>query len=556
MAVDVDPNLRTDRPTERRRSEASRGRTILFFLPSLDYLRFFQTALEQLPERGHRMHLAIGRASHGPREQAWLDGMVGHANFVYEIVEHFHDRHSKRSSALRRGLEYLRSLEPSYTWRAGARKREKRSPAVVRLLVRLPGLRKLPAVRRVARMLSAIDRMLPSPGHAAEYVERLRPDLVALCDHGAPGSLNSTYVKAAKQLGIPTVICVASWDNLTTRQQMREIPHSVLVWNETQVKEAAEIHGVPPDRVVVTGAPSFDEWFSRTATPRGSFLERVGLDPDKPVILWVGGALKRTERTEAQFAADWIRQLRSSSHPVLREAGVLLRPHPYRVEEWTKVDVSGLGNAVVWPREDMTMPIETEQRADYYDSIFHSLAVVGVNSSAMIEASIIGRPVLALTEPGFYDSQLGTYHFSYLLDSNGGPVRVVESFDEGLEALGAILEGHDEDAERVRRFVQDFVRPRGLDRPAVPIFVEALEHVAATPASEERTPIWITAARAVVVPLLWVYDLVAGTIPYRTLRLVRRHVAPWLRVRGKRLKRFVLVWLRAAVRQRLARLRG
>ena len=53
-----------------------------------------------------------------------------------------------------------------------------------------------------------------------------------------------------------------------------------------------------------------------------------------------------------------------------------------------------------------------------------------------------------------------------------------------------------------------------------------------------------------------VSDLVAGTIPYRTLRLVRRHVAPWLRVRGKRLKRFVLVWLRAAVRQRLARLRG
>ena len=32
-------------------------------------------------------------------------------------------------------------------------------------------------------------------------------------------------------------------------------------------------------------------------------------------------------------------------------------------------------------------------RADYFDSIYHCDGVVGVNTSAMVESGIIGRPV-------------------------------------------------------------------------------------------------------------------------------------------------------------------
>ena len=41
-------------------------------------------------------------------------------------------------------------------------------------------------------------------------------------------------------------------------------------------------------------------------------------------------------------------------------------------------------------------PIDPDNRADFFDSIYHSAAVVGINTSAMIEAAIIGRPVFSM----------------------------------------------------------------------------------------------------------------------------------------------------------------
>ena len=40
---------------------------------------------------------------------------------------------------------------------------------------------------------------------------------------------------------------------------------------------------------------------------------------------------------------------------------------------------------------------------------------LGVNTSAMIEAAILGRPVLSVLAPEFAATQEGTVHFHYLL---------------------------------------------------------------------------------------------------------------------------------------------
>ena len=68
------------------------------------------------------------------------------------------------------------------------------------------------------------------------------------------GSAQSDWVRLAAELGIPSVLPVASWDNLTNKGVLKEIPGQTLVWNEAQAREAIELQGVPADRVVVTGA--------------------------------------------------------------------------------------------------------------------------------------------------------------------------------------------------------------------------------------------------------------------------------------------------------------
>jgi hypothetical protein len=51
-----------------------------------------------------------------------------------------------------------------------------------------------------------------------------------------------------------------------------------------------------------------------------------------------------------------------------------------------------------------------------------------------------------------------------------------------------------------RRFVASFIRPHGLERPATPIFADAIERLGASPApAPSRAPLWAPPLRAPLV---------------------------------------------------------
>jgi hypothetical protein len=112
--------------------------------------------------------------------------------------------------------------------------------------------------------------------------------------------------------------------------------------------------------------------------------------------------------------------------------------------------------------------------------------VVGINTTAMIEAAVAGRSVLTVLAPEF--AQESTLHFHYLLEENGGFLHVASSLEQHAEQLGRVLSETAEDEERRRRFVESFVRPHGLDRPATPIFADAVEELAGLPVDTRVRP--------------------------------------------------------------------
>jgi hypothetical protein len=113
----------------------------------------------------------------------------------------------------------------------------------------------------------------------------------------------------------------------------------------------------------------------------------------------------------------------------------------------------------------------------------------------MIEAAIIGRPVFSLLADEFAGTQEGTIHFHHLLPENGGFVRIAATLDEHVQHLRERL--HDSEGARLEteRFLASFIRPHGVDRPATPIFADAVERLAASPQSPAQTmPWWAPAA--------------------------------------------------------------
>jgi hypothetical protein len=172
----------------------------------------------------------------------------------------------------------------------------------------------------------------------------------------------------------------------------------------------------------------------------------------------------------------------------------------------------------VYPRS--ANPVNEADRQDYFDSLFHSEAVVGVNTTAMIEAAIVGRTVHAVLADEFQDTQGGTLHFRYLLAENGGFLRVGESLPEHAAQLAETLANPDIGREACARFVRTFIRPHGMDVEATGVLAAALENLAASgPRPIVRVPVSMYPLRLI----LWLCGVLAVyRSPMRIVKVMRR----------------------------------
>ena len=470
---------------------------VLFIARHFTYFRNFDSVVEMLAERGHAVHLAADRdEAQGGR--ALVEGLAArHRNVTvgYTPIRDF-GRYTRVARALRLGLDYLRYSDARYESMPKIRQRAyERTPAFVLALARLP-FRSL-----VTKILEAVEAAVPRQRGVDDFLIEQRPDVLLVTPLIELGSPQLDYVRAARERGIRSALCVWSWDHLSSKALIRVLPDAVIVWNEIQKDEAERFHGISPERVLVTGAQCFDRWFDRKPSrSRAEFCRRAGLPDDRPFILYVCSALFRGSPSEAAFVRAWIAAIRSSADPALRDVNILVRPHPQRLDEWTSELLDG---AVLWG----STPTDEPGRADYFDSLYHSAAVVGLNTSALVEAAIVDRPVFTILLPEFRDNQEGTFHFHHLLTVGDGFLNTARNLPDHVHQLAAVARG--ERPKSNRPFVERFIRPRGTSVAATPVFVETVERLgAAERARAVRPPMWVFALRPLVYALV-----LAGRVP-------------------------------------------
>ena len=484
---------------------------ILFSMRHAGALRNFASTIRRLAERGHHIHLAFV-----------IPDKIGTESLLWELTDAYPNiTHSDPVPAakkdypfwllLARGVrywaDYLRYLGPEY--RKAERLRSRAADPLPRLLIRfstLPLVNSAHGRRWLTAVLRAIEQALPTDRWVDAVVAEQQPDIVLLTPLVDLGSDQVDYVKIARARGVRTGLCVHSWDNLTNKGLIRIPPDRVYVWNEVQKQEAVEMHGLQPQQVVVTGAPAYDLWFARSpSTTRDEFCAKVGLPADRPFIVYLCSS-RFIAPDEAEFIQRWVqavREPRGAATECVRNASILVRPHPQNLQPWHKFDFARFGNVAIWPAGGSN-PVDDDSRNDFYDSLYHSVLAVGVNTSAQIEAGIVGRPVFTIETDEHADTQAGTLHFQYLLEAGGGLVHTAHSFEEHIAQLTQAFETRPEETAKLQSFIEAFVRPHGLDVPATPLLVEGIEALGRLPRPAPRpTPVWL-------LPLRWLLSPVAA----------------------------------------------
>jgi hypothetical protein len=445
---------------------------VLMTLDSTAHFGYHETTIRALSRRGHSVRVLFAKEGavspfdrvlerldvddRAPADVGWLTRRSDRWRRVLLVTR-----------ALRSYSSYLRDEEQSDYYR---QRWERRLGARLQGPVRLPGARRLLATKPISCAHGVLERMAPASKAIVRQLMAAQPDIVVASPANLTHSEEIEYVKAARSLGIPSVVPVLSWDNLTTKGLIHVQPDLTLVWNETQRDEAMRVHDIPPERTAVTGSPFFDPWFQETEPPepRDAFCRRVGLDPERPFAVYLGSSTN-IANDETWLVRALARELREAADPDIRSLQLLVRPHPANAKVHAQLEEP---DVVVWPKAGR-LPDSDSSRQEFRATLEHAVAAVGINTSGMIDAVIADRPCVALVVPEYDSTQSLAVHFTHLLRAN--TLELANGPQACVELLLALLRGADSTRDARARFVQAFVRPRGLGTSAGELAAHAIE---------------------------------------------------------------------------------
>lgn len=189
---------------------------------------------------------------------------------------------------------------------------------------------------------------------------------------------------AAKKLGKPLIGFVSTWDTPTTKCKIQVMPDMLFCWNEQHKEQLITYHGVPEHIIYPIGDYCHEKFMTPNPMQRHTFLERLGLAHDARFVTYLCSS---TTMIGNEDEARIIHEL-SQQH---QDTTLLVKVYP-------KKPIPELHNVIA---------VE-----GYSDEIYsYSDAIYGINTSAMIEAMLVGAKVYAIPHP---EERKKSLHFAML----------------------------------------------------------------------------------------------------------------------------------------------
>ncbi len=291
--------------------------------------------------------------------------------------------------------------------------------------------------------------------------ERYRPLLIFAADVFNDDDVH--LLVEAKKNNIKTIGMVRSWDNFTTKGVLRIEPDFLIVQNEIIKKEANQFSRVPSAKIFVSGFPHYDRYLVGERLPRDKFFQKIGLDPNRKLILLAPAGQRFTD-TDWEIMDILKKFIKDKEIP---DAGVLIRNTPndfvplgsFKPDEHFYLDDPGhfFGDNVYRDRELGRADMEW-----LADCLYHADVVVSAGASIGIDAAIFGKPTIIIHFDGY---GIKPYHLSMrrcveynhpapLLKS--GALRSAQSQEQLLEYLRGYLEDPKKDETARGAMLRDY----------------------------------------------------------------------------------------------------
>ena len=260
-------------------------------------------------------------------------------------------------------------------------------------------LARQPWFRAVAR---GLERRLNRSQPVKALLQKLRPNFLVFPNPF--GTQETVYLIHARELGIPVICQMLSWDHVTSKGTPLLMPDYFISWGPMMTKELTDIYGFPRRKIYECGVPHFDVYFRKDKLmPPHVLMQKLNLSPGKPYIFYgmVNPVFCPNELEILTWLVDRIRK-----DAFVKPCALVIRPHPQTIRGYYARNTEELAKLYALTGPDVaidTPPVLSDRLAwDMPKSDMHHLASL-LNGSAMflsagstlaLEACILDRPVI------------------------------------------------------------------------------------------------------------------------------------------------------------------
>ena len=344
---------------------------------------------------------------------------------------------------------YLSRKDQSYFY---ARRWRSYLPPLIKSITRYNFCKKIVGSKIFFITLKTIEKLIPTSKNIDNYLRKSSPDLIIISPANMRFCEQTDYIKSAKKLSIKTVVPVLSWDNLSTKGIFHTKPDLLIAWNNSHKLDALKIHGFEEDKIKISGSPFFDKWLNPNLREEPEiFKSMMGINKDDEYILYLGSSAN-IARDETWIIRNLLEEIKLSPSP-FNKIKIIARPHPANFNNYKKIENDDI---ILWPKR-FSLPESFEAQKNFYNSVIHSLCSIGLNTSGMIDATIMNKTCIAYLTKEYNSTQTNAHHFNYLMKSNIFPI--VKSPKEFATYIQNLPSKEEENKKIRKLFIKEFVRP-------------------------------------------------------------------------------------------------
>ena len=314
----------------------------------------------------------------------------------------------------------------------------------------------------------------------ARQLKELRPSLV-VSTSCVFNEDELPYLIIAQDQSIPTLGCILSFDNLTTRGILPTFDYYA-VWNQRMKEQLLRFY---PDlfasQIHITGTPQFDFHVRQEfRLSRETTLKRLGLSSNERYIVYAANHSVHN-LTEPELVKDLARHCERSEN--LNAHRLVVRPHPLdNSDRW--IPLVGYRNRVVVSRLSKKHSIfsDVDDQSLLVSTLLHSDVCLNIASTMSLDAALVGTPVVCVAFSGCRGSgedriaKEAYQREHYLPIAKSGGVRLAKDMEQLMAEIWAYVKDRKRDSKEREGLIMQECGP--VDGLAAERITELITHTA------------------------------------------------------------------------------